>query len=94
MKAPAAADSASAHIDEKIAQLNAANDWRGKTLAHMRKLIHAADPEIVEEWKWVKPTRHARLLARRHRLHRRNPQERSETNLCEGRLASGYCKAL
>jgi hypothetical protein len=56
MKAPAAPDSASARIDDKIAQLNAANDWRGKTLAHMRKLIRAADPEIVEEWKWVKPT--------------------------------------
>jgi hypothetical protein len=55
MKAPAA-DSALARIDDKIAQLNAANDWRGKTLAHMRELIRAADPEIVEEWKWVKPT--------------------------------------
>jgi len=31
-------------------------DWRGKTLAKVRELIHDADPEIVEEWKWVKPT--------------------------------------
>lgn len=31
-------------------------DWRGKTLARMRQLIHDADPEVVEEWKWVKPT--------------------------------------
>src|SRR5204863_6615729 len=31
-------------------------DWRGKTLSRMRKLIQAADPEVVEEWKWVKPT--------------------------------------
>jgi hypothetical protein len=46
-------DSASAKIDAKIAGLA---DWRGKTLARIRKLIHAADPEIVEEWKWVKPT--------------------------------------
>jgi hypothetical protein len=44
---------ASAFIDEKIKQLG---DWRGKTLAKVRDLIHAADPEIVEEWKWVMPT--------------------------------------
>jgi hypothetical protein len=31
-------------------------DWRGKTLAKVRQIIHQADPEIVEEWKWVKPT--------------------------------------
>jgi len=46
-------ESAAVLIDAKIKQLA---DWRGKTLAHMRALIHAADPEIVEEWKWVKPT--------------------------------------
>jgi hypothetical protein len=45
--------SASALIDEKIKELG---DWRGKTLAHLRQLIHHADPDIVEEWKWVKPT--------------------------------------
>ena len=45
--------SASASIDEKIEQLG---DWRGKTLAKVREIIHKADPEIVEEWKWVKPT--------------------------------------
>ena len=39
-------------IDEKIKQLG---DWRGKTLAKVRTLIHQADPEIVEEWKWAKP---------------------------------------
>ena len=44
---------ASAFIDEKIKQLG---DWRGKMLAKVRTLIHEADPEIVEEWKWVKPT--------------------------------------
>jgi len=32
------------------------DDWRGKTLERVRKLIKEADPEIVEEWKWVKPT--------------------------------------
>jgi hypothetical protein len=42
-------ESASASIDEKIQELG---DWRGKTLAKLRKIIHEADPEIVEEWKW------------------------------------------
>ncbi len=46
-------DTASAKIDKRIHQLE---DWRGETLAHIRKLIHAADPEIEEEWKWEKPT--------------------------------------
>ena len=45
--------SASAFIDAKIKQLG---DWRGKTLAKVRNIIHQADPEIVEERKWVKPT--------------------------------------
>ena len=45
--------SASALMDEKIKELG---DWRGKTLARVRDIIHKADPEIVEEWKWVKPT--------------------------------------
>jgi hypothetical protein len=53
MKRPVAVESASAFIDEKIKQLG---DWRGKTLAKVREIIHAADPEILEEWKWVKPT--------------------------------------
>jgi hypothetical protein len=44
---------ASAFIDEKIKQLG---DWRGKTLAKVRTIIHRADPEIVEEWKWAKAT--------------------------------------
>lgn len=46
-------ESASAFIDEKIKELG---DWRGKTLAKVRAIIHEADPEIIEEWKWVKPT--------------------------------------
>src|SRR5579864_7622286 len=49
MKEPVAAAPASALIDEKIKELG---DWRGKTLAKVRAIIHAADPEIVEEWKW------------------------------------------
>ena len=44
---------ASAIIDARIKELG---DWRGKTLAKVRAIIHEADPEIVEEWKWVKPT--------------------------------------
>ena len=43
-------ESASALIDEKIKELG---DWRGKTLANVREIIHQADPEIVEEWKWM-----------------------------------------
>jgi hypothetical protein len=43
-------ESASAFIDQKIKELG---DWRGKTLAKVRGIIHAADPEIVEEWKWM-----------------------------------------
>jgi hypothetical protein len=48
-----AAESATALIDAKIEALG---DWRGKTFAKLRKVIHEADPEMVEEWKWVKPT--------------------------------------
>ena len=45
--------SAAGLISKRIAGLG---DWRGKTLARVRDIIHQADPEIVEEWKWVKPT--------------------------------------
>ena len=40
-------------ISKRIAELG---DWRGETLSRMRKLIKKADPDVVEEWKWVKPT--------------------------------------
>ena len=53
MKRPVPVESASAFIDEKIKELG---DWRGKTLAKVREIIHEADPEIVEEWKWAKAT--------------------------------------
>jgi len=47
-------------IDQAIAQLG---DWRGETLAKLRKLIHEADPDVVEEWKWGKPVwSHAGVL--------------------------------
>jgi len=45
-----AGQSASRLIDKRIAELG---DWRGKTLARMRKLIKEADPDVVEEWKWM-----------------------------------------
>ena len=50
MKRRVAVESASALIDERIKELG---DWRGKTLAHVRQLIHDADPDIQEEWKWM-----------------------------------------
>ena len=45
-------EAASAKISQRIEDLR---DWRGETLAHLRQLIHDADPEILEEWKWEKP---------------------------------------
>src|SRR3982074_2991219 len=50
MKRPVPVESASAFIDAKINELG---DWRGKMLAKVRAIIHKADPEIVEEWKWM-----------------------------------------
>ena len=44
-------ETASANITKRIQELG---DWRGETLAHLRQLIHQADPGIQEEWKWVK----------------------------------------
>ena len=46
-------ESASAKLDARIKELG---DWRGKTLAKVREIVRRADPEIVEEWKWVKAT--------------------------------------
>src|SRR5690349_7617154 len=53
MKRDSSVESASDLIDERIKALG---DWRGKTLAKVREIIRKADPEIVEEWKWVKAT--------------------------------------
>jgi hypothetical protein len=44
--------SASVLSSKRIAELG---DWRGKTLGRMRKLMKAADPDVVEEWKWENP---------------------------------------
>lgn len=49
-KEPTSAKAAPALIDERIQELN---DWRGSMLARVRALIHEADPEVVEEWKWM-----------------------------------------
>jgi hypothetical protein len=48
-----APESPSQQIDARIEELG---DWRGKTLARLRALIHQADPDVVEEWKWRKAT--------------------------------------
>ena len=53
MTKPVPVESASAVLDARIRELGG---WRGKTLAKVREIIREADPEIVEEWKWVKPT--------------------------------------
>lgn len=45
---------ASELISKRIAEIG---DWRGETLGRMRKLIRQADPDVVEEWKWVTPTK-------------------------------------
>src|ERR1700722_8157904 len=50
MKRTVAVEHSSAFIDAKINELG---DWRGKTLAKVRTILHKADPEIVEEWKWM-----------------------------------------
>ena len=50
MKKPATDHSASDLIDERIKELA---DWRGKTLAKARAILHEADPDIIEEWKWM-----------------------------------------
>jgi hypothetical protein len=50
---PPASGSASQRIDQRIRELD---DWRGPVLKRMRELIHQADSDVGEEWKWVKPT--------------------------------------
>ena len=53
MERPDPMESASGFIDLRIKELG---DWRGKTFAQLRDIIHKADPEIIEEWKWAKAT--------------------------------------
>ena len=51
-KSPTQGGSPSRKIDARIEELD---DWRGKTLSHLRVLIRQADPDVVEEWKWNVP---------------------------------------
>ena len=53
MKETVPVESALSVIDARIRELK---DWLGQTLSKVREIIHQADPEIVEEWKWAKPT--------------------------------------
>jgi len=53
MKTPNGGEAASKQIDRRIEELA---DWRGTTLDRVRRIIKDADPDIVEEWKWVKPS--------------------------------------
>jgi hypothetical protein len=53
-KRPREPGSASESIDARIEELG---DWRGETLSRIRALVRQADPEVVEEWKWAKPSR-------------------------------------
>lgn len=50
MKKGTSGKSASTLIDERIEELD---DWRGERLAQVREIIHQADPDVVEEWKWM-----------------------------------------
>ena len=93
MKRTVPVESASALIDEKIKELG---DWRGKTLAKVRDIIHEADPEIVEEWKWAKAdiAWNSRLFPRRHRLHGRDVQERRQDDICQGSCVEGPFRSI
>ena len=53
MKKPTPPESSSTVLDARIRELR---DWRGETLSKVRAIIHDADPEIVEEWKWARAT--------------------------------------
>ena len=76
-------ESPSRLIDARIKELD---DWRGKTLSHVRALIKQADPEVVEEWK---SERRSGVVPRWTDLHRRDVQECREADFRQGRLAQG-----
>src|SRR5438128_5890504 len=84
---------ASGLISKRIAELG---DWRRETLRRMRQLIKEADPDVVEEWKWVKPTKPGTpvLVARRHHLYWRILQECREAYLRQGRVSEGSGPSL
>ena len=68
-------------IDAQIAALRANGDWRGETLARMRALIKAADPEVVEEVKWRKPSNPGGIPVWEH-----------DGLLCGGEIYKNYVK--
>ncbi len=74
---------ASKLIDERIRELG---DWRGKTLGKVRGIIKEADPEIVEEWKWVQAhePRNTSLVPQRRYLYWRDLQERGQADILQG----------
>ena len=84
---------ASELISKGIAELG---DWRGKTLGRMRKLIKDADPDVVEEWKWVKATKpgtpvwsHDGIICTGESV-----QECREADLRQGRVSEGSGPSL
>ena len=80
--------SQSQEIDERIAALG---DWRGETLGRLRVLIKKADPEVVEEVKWRKPSNAMSGVpvwsTRRHPVHRRDVPGQGQADLRQGRVA-------
>src|SRR5437870_13363000 len=85
---PQKVESPSQLIDARIKELG---DWRGKTLSRLRAVINQADPEVVEEWKWRKPS-HPGVPVWSHQgpiCTRRDVQERRETYILQGGLAEG-----
>ena len=71
-------EDAAARIDRKIADLA---DWRGESLAEVRRLIHEADPDVVEQVKWVKPSNPAGV-----------PTWEDNGILCTGEVYKAYVK--
>jgi hypothetical protein len=81
-------------VDAKIKGLS---DWRGKTLSQLRALIKTADPTVIEEMKWKKPSNPsggAGLVSRRNHLHRRTAQERHQVDVSQRRFNQGSSEAL
>lgn len=79
-------------IDERITQLA---DWRGQKLAALREVILEADPQIVEEWKWVKKTSRERPSGPgRGDLYGGGLQERGEADLLQGCCAARPFRAV
>jgi hypothetical protein len=78
---------ASELISKRIAELG---DWRGKALGRLRKLIKEADPDVVEEWKWMNPIwSHDGIICTRRVL-----QESREADVRQGRFCEGSGASL